>query len=76
MTQSNKPFTLASLFSGCGGMDLGFEGGFTVHKSALTTTERQKITSTGKNGFVKLEELPFQTDFACDVAPTSITHSK
>lgn len=72
MTQSNKPFTLASLFSGCGGMDLGFEGGFTVHKSALTTTERQKITSTGKNGFVKLDELPFQTDFACDVAPKAM----
>ena len=25
---SNKKYKVVSLFSGCGGMDLGFEGGF------------------------------------------------
>lgn len=27
--QDSSPFTVVSLFSGCGGMDLGFKGGFT-----------------------------------------------
>lgn len=27
-TKSNSPFSVVSLFSGCGGMDLGFQGGF------------------------------------------------
>ena len=26
---NNKKYKVVSLFSGCGGMDLGFEGGFT-----------------------------------------------
>ena len=30
-----KDINVLSLFSGCGGMDLGLEGGFTVHKSSL-----------------------------------------
>ncbi len=28
-TKEEKPYTIASLFSGCGGLDLGFRGGFT-----------------------------------------------
>ncbi|MCC8088904.1 MAG: hypothetical protein LIO79_06535 [Rikenellaceae bacterium] len=28
----NKTINVLSLFSGCGGMDLGFEGGFSVYK--------------------------------------------
>ena len=28
---------LLSLFSGCGGMDIGFEGGFIVPKSTINT---------------------------------------
>ena len=30
-----KKYKLLSLFSGCGGMDLGFEGDFLVHKNSL-----------------------------------------
>jgi DNA (cytosine-5)-methyltransferase 1 len=58
---------LASLFSGCGGMDLGFEGGFSVHKTWLTHQELKKYKKYDKNGFTKLDELGFETIFACDV---------
>ena len=60
--------SVASLFSGCGGMDLGFEGGLQVHKSMLTTSEasRKKISSI-RRGYVPLGELSFETVFACDV---------
>ena len=53
-------------------MDLGFEGGFTVHKTALTKLERDSAKSLGKHGFVKLNSLPFETDFACDVSPKAM----
>ena len=68
MPNPSSPISLASLFSGCGGMDLGYEGGFTVHKTALTKLERDSAKSLGKHGFVKLNSLPFETDFACDVS--------
>lgn len=32
------PLNVLSLFSGCGGMDLGFEGGFTVLKKSVNLT--------------------------------------
>lgn len=60
-------FKLASLFSGCGGMDLGFEGGFTAHKSWLTPSELKQYKKFDKNKFTKLNELNFETVFACDV---------
>ena len=58
---------LASLFSGCGGMDLGFEGGFTAHKSWLNREELKKYKKFNKNNFTNLDELGFETVFACDV---------
>ena len=58
---------VASLFSGCGGMDIGFEGDFEVHKSCLTPAEQHLIKKANKNGFVKLDSLGFETVFACDV---------
>jgi len=58
---------LASLFSGCGGMDLGFEGGFPAHKSWLTKEELKEYKKFNKSGFTKLDELNFETVFACDV---------
>jgi DNA (cytosine-5)-methyltransferase 1 len=32
MAQQKKKFTVVSMFSGCGGMDLGFRGGFEIFK--------------------------------------------
>ena len=33
--QENKKYKVLSLFSGCGGMDLGFEGHFTANKKSF-----------------------------------------
>ena len=62
-----KKLKIASLFSGCGGMDLGFEGGFDAHKSSLTHNELLTYDKFNSQGFIKLGELPFETVFACDV---------
>jgi DNA (cytosine-5)-methyltransferase 1 len=58
---------IASLFSGCGGMDLGFEGNFEVHKSGLSSEELKTITKFNKDGFAKLPATNFKLIFACDV---------
>lgn len=60
---------VASLFTGCGGMDLGFEGGFPAHKSWLSESELKIHKDFDKNGFTKLPTLDFETIFACDVYP-------
>lgn len=48
-----------SLFSGCGGMDLGVVGGFKVHKSF--------VGNNTTNLFTKLPHSNFQTVFANDI---------
>lgn len=58
---------VASVFSGCGGMDLGFEGGFEAHKSWLSLTELDQYKKFNNDNFTTLNELPFETVFACDV---------
>lgn len=56
---------VASLFSGCGGMDLGFEGDFKVPLASLTTEEARGRRSA----FVEMPKLDFENLFACDVYP-------
>jgi DNA (cytosine-5)-methyltransferase 1 len=67
-TKKNETLNVLSLFSGCGGMDLGFEGGFSVLKSSineiLTPTFIDKKFS---NGFVQLKKTKFKTVFANDI---------
>jgi DNA (cytosine-5)-methyltransferase 1 len=65
-----KVHNVLSLFSGCGGMDLGFEGDFPVLKNAINL----KINSDWKvkeidNHWVKLEKTLFHTVFANDIRP-------
>jgi DNA (cytosine-5)-methyltransferase 1 len=50
---------VASLFSGCGGMDLGFEGDFPVHKSSLSSHELESIKKFNQSGFANLPEANF-----------------
>ncbi len=54
-----------SLFSGCGGMDLGFEGGFICHKKSVTNQDY--IHHTVNEDWVMLQRNVFRTVFACDI---------
>ncbi|MGE4396304.1 MAG: DNA cytosine methyltransferase [Sulfurimonas sp.] len=55
-----------SLFSGCGGMDLGFEGGFTVPIKSVSNPEWiEKV----QNDKVLLKKNSFETVFANDIRP-------
>lgn len=69
-TESCKKETLnvLSLFSGCGGMDLGFEGGFSVLESSVNETLTPHfIDEKCKNNFIKLKKTRFKTVFANDI---------
>lgn len=64
-----KTLKVASLFSGCGGMDLGFEGGITVPPDSLGPADDFELKPNNRSGYVTLRNLPFETVFACDVYP-------
>lgn len=57
---------MLSLFSGCGGMDIGFEGGFICHKKSINPTS-DWIESDVNGKWVKLKETRFKTVFANDI---------
>lgn len=64
----NKPLKVVSLFSGCGGMDLGFEGDFIVHKDSINEQVNPDFISERlENNFVRLKPTKFQTVFANDI---------
>lgn len=66
--KKGKKFRLLSLFSGCGGMDLGFEGGFEVLLSSYP--DGQKLQAKQENQkWVTLPTTPFQIVFANDISP-------
>ena len=60
---------MLSLFSGCGGMDIGFEGGFTCHKKSVNTQMHPDWISEEKGDWVQLAETGFETVFANDIRP-------
>lgn len=60
---------VASLFSGCGGMDLGFEGDFRVLRRSAE--DRTELVSRSRSNFVKLPPTSFHTIFSCDVAKST-----
>jgi DNA (cytosine-5)-methyltransferase 1 len=63
-----KPIKVVSLFSGCGGMDLGFEGDFSVHRDSINEKlNKDFINGTTDKKFVKLNPTKFQTVFANDI---------
>ena len=53
-----------SLFSGCGGMDLGFEGGFTCLKRSVGNKD---WIESEKGNWVQLKRTAFDTIFANDI---------
>ena len=59
-----------SLFSGCGGMDLGFEGGFTTYKDSVNTKINPHWNIRKENdNWVYLPHTRFHTVFANDIRP-------
>lgn len=57
-----------SLFSGCGGMDLGLEGGFPVLESSVNESLTPHIIDKKQgDGFVMLKKTRFRTVFANDI---------
>ena len=55
-----------SLFSGCGGMDLGFEGNFICHKKSLPL-DSDWAQKTIADNWVLLKSTRFKTIFANDI---------
>jgi DNA (cytosine-5)-methyltransferase 1 len=66
----SKPYTVLSLFSGCGGMDLGFEGDFIVHKDSVDEVQHPEFIATkvGKQHRL-LHPTKFRAVFANDILP-------
>lgn len=57
-----------SLFSGCGGMDLGFEGGFSVFKKSINLSIHKNFIEKELNDkFYQLKPTGFETVFANDI---------
>lgn len=56
-----------SLFSGCGGMDIGFEGGFAVPKNTINKNLFTHLVQNEDAQSIVLKETIFQTVFANDI---------
>lgn len=66
--KGNEQLNVLSLFSGCGGMDLGFEGGFSVLASSVNEAMQPDFVEKKlKGGFVQLRKTRFKTIFANDI---------
>ena len=64
----HKSLKVVSLFSGCGGMDLGFEGDFIVHKDSINESLNPDFVEKYIDGnYVQLKPTRFQTVFANDI---------
>lgn len=64
-----KNLRVLSLFSGCGGMDIGFEGGFTCLKRSINTELHQNWISEDLGAWVRVAKTGFNTVFANDIRP-------
>ena len=63
-----KDLRLLSLFSGCGGMDLGFEGGFNALKNSVNVNLHPDWKGTkSSDKWIKLPYTRFATVFANDI---------
>ena len=65
----NKKLRVLSLFSGCGGMDIGFEGGFKCLKRSINSNMHFDWIEKDLGEWVQIKETPFETVFANDIRP-------
>lgn len=70
--ENDKKHRVLSLFSGCGGMDLGFEGGFIANAKSFST-DSPFVERVVRNGWVMLKRTDFTTVFANDILPEAET---
>lgn len=59
---------LLSLFTGCGGMDIGFEGGFKIPKATINTDIHKDWIQKEDAIYYYLKETFFETKFANDIS--------
>ena len=67
-SSSSDSFRLLSLFSGCGGMDIGFEGGFIAPRKSFKP-DSDWIEKSIDEDWVLLKKNAFTTVFANDILP-------
>ncbi len=68
----NKTHKVLSLFTGCGGMDLGFEGGFDVLKKSINEKIHPEwIVNSENSDWVQLPKTNFEVVFANDIVPAA-----
>lgn len=65
----SRKLKVLSLFSGCGGMDIGFEGGFDCLKKSINTQMHEDWIVSKSGKWVKTKETGFETVFANDIRP-------
>lgn len=70
--EKGKKYRVLSLFSGCGGMDLGFEGGFIANAKSFPG-DSPYINRNVKKDWVLLKRTDFTTVFANDILPEAET---
>lgn len=59
---------LLSLFSGCGGMDIGFEGGFKIPKATINKEVHKDWIEKEDETYFFLKNTFFETKFANDIS--------
>lgn len=65
--KGDDELTMLSLFSGCGGMDLGFEGAFLCHRRSVNDSNSSWIEKSINDDWVMLKKNRFSTIFANDI---------
>lgn len=65
----NNKKRVLSLFSGCGGMDIGFEGGFKCLKQSINTDIHPNWVAEEGTKWVTVSKTGFETVFANDIRP-------
>lgn len=70
ITEKNrKKIRLLSLFSGCGGMDIGFEGDFFCLKKSINVNKNPEWMGEDSGNWVRVAPTIFDTVFANDIRP-------